>query len=141
MQCLYLLSKLFQLIVVAWSSADCRNFSHLTDPCSVLRVSVLTRLRHWSACPCANERNLRTKTDIYSMLQRFRLTQIPCALAKSVSMLIGFRFVQGFFGSASIANGGGTISDMYDAIERTRVVGWYILGPLTGEICRRKTLL
>ena len=71
----------------------------------------------------------------------FVLTQIPCALAKSVSMLIGFRFVQGFFGSASIANGGGTISDMYDAIERTRVVGWYILGPLTGEICRRKTLL
>jgi hypothetical protein len=47
-------------------------------------------------------------------------------------MLIGFRFLSGFFGSASIANGGGTISDMYDALERTRVVGWYILGPLTG---------
>ena len=65
----------------------------------------------------------------------FTLTQIPCALSKSISMLIGFRFLQGFFGSASIANGGGTISDMYDALERTRVVGWYILGPLTGINC------
>jgi MFS family permease len=64
----------------------------------------------------------------------FTLTQIPCALSSSISMLIGFRFLQGFFGSASIANGGGTISDMYDALERTRVVGWYILGPLTGKV-------
>jgi len=62
----------------------------------------------------------------------FTLMQIPCALATNISMLIGFRFLSGFFGSASIANGGGTISDMYNAVERTRVVGWYILGPLTG---------
>jgi len=62
----------------------------------------------------------------------FTLTQIPCALAKTIHMLIGFRFLSGLFGSASIANGGGTISDMYDALERTGVVGWYILGPLTG---------
>jgi MFS family permease len=70
----------------------------------------------------------------------FTLTQIPCALSKSISMLIGFRFLQGFFGSASIANGGGTISDMYDALERTRVVGWYILGPLTGTNRLRRWL-
>jgi multidrug resistance protein len=63
----------------------------------------------------------------------FTLTQIPCALSTNVNMLIGFRFLSGFFGSASIANGGGTISDMYTALERTRVVGWYILGPLTGN--------
>jgi len=69
----------------------------------------------------------------------FSLTQIPCALAVNVNMLIGFRFLQGFFGSASITNGGGTISDMYDALERTRVVGWYILGPLTGT-CPLSTL-
>lgn len=62
----------------------------------------------------------------------FTITQIPCALATNINMLIGFRFLSGFFGSASIANGGGTISDMYNALERTRVVGWYILGPLTG---------
>jgi MFS family permease len=62
----------------------------------------------------------------------FAIMQIPCALATNISMLIGFRFLSGFFGSASIANGGGTISDMYNALERTRVVGWYILGPLTG---------
>jgi MFS family permease len=40
----------------------------------------------------------------------FTLTQIPCALSKNISMLIGFRFLQGFFGSASLANGGGTIN-------------------------------
>lgn len=60
-----------QLTIVARSSADCRKFSHLTDPCGVLRLSVFTRLRRWSACPCTNERNLRTKTDIYSRLQCF----------------------------------------------------------------------
>ena len=62
----------------------------------------------------------------------FTLTQIACALSTNIKMLIGFRFVSGLFGSASISNGGGTISDMYDAFERARVVGWYLLGPLTG---------
>jgi len=64
----------------------------------------------------------------------FTVTQMACALAPNINTLIGFRFVSGFFGSASISNGGGTISDMYDALERTRVVGWYLLGPLTGTV-------
>ena len=64
----------------------------------------------------------------------FTLSQIGCALSINIGMLIGFRFLAGFFGSASISNGGGTISDLYDALERTRVVGWYLLGPLMGTL-------
>lgn len=62
----------------------------------------------------------------------FSLLNIACAKAKSIEMLIVFRFLSGFFGSAGISNGGGSISDMYTNIERTRVVGWYIIGPLAG---------
>jgi MFS family permease len=71
----------------------------------------------------------------------FTLTQIPCALAVNIQMLTGFRFLQGLFGSVSIANWGGTISDMYDALERTRVVGWFILGPLAGRYHHANYLL
>ncbi|KIW35053.1 uncharacterized protein PV07_01779 [Cladophialophora immunda] len=42
------------------------------------------------------------------------------------------RTVSGFFGSVGIANGGGTISDMYDPSERAGIFGWYLLGPLLG---------
>jgi len=31
-----------------------------------------------------------------------------------------------------IANGGGTISDMFEPSERAGVFGWYLLGPLLG---------
>ena len=62
----------------------------------------------------------------------FIAMNVGSALATSINMLIAVRFLAGFFGSAGISNGGGTISDMYNAIQRTRVVGWYVLGPLTG---------
>jgi len=42
------------------------------------------------------------------------------------------RTLAGFFGSVGIANGGGTISDMYGASERAGIFGWYLLGPLLG---------
>ena len=32
-----------------------------------------------------------------------------------------------------LANGGGTLSDMYDPSERAGIFGWYLLGPLLGE--------
>ena len=62
----------------------------------------------------------------------FTLTQIPTALSPSVSFLIGWRTVSGFFGSVGIANGGGTISDMFEPKERAGIFGWYLLGPLLG---------
>jgi multidrug resistance protein len=62
----------------------------------------------------------------------FTLLQIPTALAPNIAFLISVRSVAGFFGSVGIANGGGTISDMFEPSERAGVFGWYLLGPLLG---------
>ncbi|KUJ22464.1 MFS general substrate transporter [Mollisia scopiformis] len=62
----------------------------------------------------------------------FTLLQIPTALAKTLPVLVTLRTIAGFFGSVGIANGGGTISDMYDPGERANIFGWYLLGPLLG---------
>ena len=42
----------------------------------------------------------------------FTLLQLPTALSRNLPLLITMRVVAGFFGSVSIANGGGSISDM-----------------------------
>lgn len=62
----------------------------------------------------------------------FSLLQIPTALSPKVEFLIVLRAIAGFFGSVGIANGGGTISDMYAPSQRAGVFGWYLLGPLLG---------
>ena len=62
----------------------------------------------------------------------FALLQIPTALSPTVESLIAVRTISGFFGSVGIANGGGTISDMFHPSERAGVFGWYLLGPLLG---------
>ncbi|XP_014560036.1 hypothetical protein COCVIDRAFT_90080 [Bipolaris victoriae FI3] len=62
----------------------------------------------------------------------FTLLQIPTALAPNIAFLITVRSITGFFGSVGIANGGGTISDMFLPNERAGVFGWYLLGPLLG---------
>ncbi|GAB7357914.1 hypothetical protein MBLNU230_g0081t1 [Neophaeotheca triangularis] len=62
----------------------------------------------------------------------FALLQIPSALAPNIATLIASRTLSGFFGSVGIANGGGTISDMFEPAERASVFGWYLLGPLLG---------
>ncbi|KAF2132763.1 MFS general substrate transporter [Dothidotthia symphoricarpi CBS 119687] len=62
----------------------------------------------------------------------FALLQIPTALAPNIAFLIAVRSIAGFFGSVGIANGGGTISDMFVPTERAGVFGWYLLGPLLG---------
>lgn len=62
----------------------------------------------------------------------FTLLQIPTALSPSIAFLIFIRTLAGFFGSVGIANGGGTLSDMFEPGERAGVFGWYLLGPLLG---------
>ena len=62
----------------------------------------------------------------------FALTQIPTALSPSATFLIAWRTVSGFFGSVGVANGGGTINDMFYPKERAGIFGWYLLGPLLG---------
>lgn len=62
----------------------------------------------------------------------FTLLQIPTALAPNVESFIVLRLLSGFFGSVGVANGGGTISDIFDASERAPAFGFYLLGPLLG---------
>ncbi|KIY00024.1 uncharacterized protein Z520_04662 [Fonsecaea multimorphosa CBS 102226] len=62
----------------------------------------------------------------------FTVLQAASALSPNIQTLIAMRTVSGFFGSVGIANGGGTISDMYDPSERAGTFGWYLLGPLLG---------
>ena len=62
----------------------------------------------------------------------FSLLQIPSALSPNIATLIAMRTLSGFFGSVGIANGGGTISDMFVPSERAGIFGWYLLGPLLG---------
>ncbi|KAF2146716.1 uncharacterized protein K452DRAFT_355178 [Aplosporella prunicola CBS 121167] len=62
----------------------------------------------------------------------FSLLQVPCALSPNIQTLLAMRTLSGFFGSVGIANGGGTIGDMFEKEERAGVFGWYLLGPLLG---------
>ncbi|KAK3680242.1 hypothetical protein LTR78_000620 [Recurvomyces mirabilis] len=62
----------------------------------------------------------------------FTLLQIPSALAPNIATLIAMRTLSGLFGSVGIANGGGTISDMFPPKQRAGIFGWYLLGPLLG---------
>jgi multidrug resistance protein len=62
----------------------------------------------------------------------FSLLQIPSALSPNIETLIAMRTLSGFFGSVGIANGGGSISDMFHPSERASIFGWYLLGPLLG---------
>ena len=62
----------------------------------------------------------------------FTLMQIPSALSPNIGTLIAMRTLSGFFGSVGIANGGGSISDMFEPGSRASIYGWYLLGPLLG---------
>jgi multidrug resistance protein len=67
-----------------------------------------------------------------SCFTAFSVLQIPSALTPNIETLVFVRTLAGFFGSVSIANGGGTISDMCGPGERASIFGWYLLGPLLG---------
>lgn len=54
----------------------------------------------------------------------FSLLQIPTALIRHLPSMIVLRFLAGFFGSVAVANGGGTLSDLYESSERATILGW-----------------
>ncbi|KAK9770076.1 putative Major facilitator superfamily domain-containing protein [Seiridium cardinale] len=60
----------------------------------------------------------------------FCLTQIPTALAPNIETWLAFRLLSGLFASVGVANGGGTVSDLFEASERATVSGFYFLAPL-----------
>ncbi|KAF6224304.1 hypothetical protein HO133_010881 [Letharia lupina] len=64
----------------------------------------------------------------------FAAFTVACALAPSMNSLIGLRFLQGCAGSAPLAIGGGTISDLIPQERRGKYMGIYALGPTLGPI-------
>jgi len=64
----------------------------------------------------------------------FTLIQIPTALAPNAPTFIAMRTLGGLCGSVGVANGGGSISDMFATNERAAVLGFYLLGPLLGMV-------
>lgn len=62
----------------------------------------------------------------------FTILEVPIALCKDVYSFLVLRTLSGLFGSVGVANGGGSISDMFETNERATVLGFYLLGPLLG---------
>ena len=64
----------------------------------------------------------------------FIVFTVTCAVSSNLNMLIGWRFLQGTFGSCPLTIGGGTISDMIVQQKRGGVMAIWALGPLLGPI-------
>ncbi|KIM47059.1 hypothetical protein M413DRAFT_440604 [Hebeloma cylindrosporum] len=59
---------------------------------------------------------------------------LGCAFAPNTGALLGFRFLSGLSGSAPIACGGGSVSDLFSERDRASAMALYSLGPLIGPI-------
>ena len=64
----------------------------------------------------------------------FVIFTIACAVASNLNMLIGFRFLEGLFGSCPLTIGGGTIADMIPQQKRGATMAIWALGPLLGPV-------
>ncbi|KZT20801.1 MFS general substrate transporter [Neolentinus lepideus HHB14362 ss-1] len=59
---------------------------------------------------------------------------LGCAFSPTGGALIAFRFLSGFAGSAPIACGGGSISDLFSERDRASAMAVYTIGPLIGPV-------
>ncbi|KAJ7483888.1 multidrug resistance protein 4 [Mycena galericulata] len=59
---------------------------------------------------------------------------IGCAFSPTTGSLLVFRFLSGFSGSASLACGGGVVSDLFSERDRAAAMALYTLGPLIGPV-------
>lgn len=57
---------------------------------------------------------------------------VACALVPSLSSLIAFRFLAGFFGSCPPTNGGASIADMVPQARRGAFLAAFAVGPILG---------
>lgn len=87
--------------------------------CSAIRSSVRSSIVFPKIWHCSNV-VLRGRNNIFQFtLGLFVLFQIGCALAPNVSALIIFRFFSGFFGSPTVTNSGGSITDIWPQSHRS----------------------
>ncbi|KIM90654.1 hypothetical protein PILCRDRAFT_811100 [Piloderma croceum F 1598] len=64
----------------------------------------------------------------------FLAFNLGCAFSPTTGSLIAFRFLAGWAGSAPIAIGGGSVSDVFSERERAGAMALYSLGPLIGPV-------
>ncbi|TFY57136.1 hypothetical protein EVJ58_g7205 [Rhodofomes roseus] len=64
----------------------------------------------------------------------FLAFNLGCAFSDTVGILLGFRLLAGFVGSAPIACGGGTVSDLFSEKDRASAMAVFSLGPLIGPV-------
>jgi multidrug resistance protein len=64
----------------------------------------------------------------------FTIFAVACALAPNMHALIGFRFLNGIFGSCPATIGGGSITDMIPQERRASVMAAYSIGALFAPI-------
>jgi DHA1 family multidrug resistance protein-like MFS transporter len=68
----------------------------------------------------------------------FFALSFPTAISNSFSGLLILRFLQGFFGSPALANGGATFSDMYSLLYVPYQLSWWVFsawgGPALGPL-------
>lgn len=62
----------------------------------------------------------------------FLLFNLGCALARTEGQMIAFRFLSGIGGSAPLAIGGGTLSDLFTAEQRGKALSVYSIMPMLG---------
>ncbi|OJJ70363.1 hypothetical protein ASPBRDRAFT_44517 [Aspergillus brasiliensis CBS 101740] len=80
-------------------------------------------------------------SEVYGRNLIFRLTlglfvlfQIGCALAPNIAALIIFRFLAGFFGSPTVTNSGGSITDLWPQSERSVPLALFSAGSFLGPV-------
>jgi len=60
--------------------------------------------------------------------------QLGCAFSPNTAALVVFRFLSGLSGSAPIAIGGGSVSDLFSERDRASAMALFSLGPLVGPV-------
>ncbi|EPT02765.1 hypothetical protein FOMPIDRAFT_1022680 [Fomitopsis schrenkii] len=84
---------------------------------------------------CAPLSEMYGRTWVYHIANLLFLAfNLGCAFSKTVGILLGFRLLAGFVGSAPIACGGGTISDLFSEKDRASAMAVFSLGPLIGPV-------
>ncbi|KAL7629489.1 hypothetical protein AAE478_001009 [Parahypoxylon ruwenzoriense] len=78
-------------------------------------------------------------SELYGRVPVLQLTNLSflaftlgCGFSQTSGQLIGFRFLSGLGGSASLAIGGGVLGDLFVAEQRGRAMSMYSLAPLLG---------
>ena len=68
------------------------------------------------------------------VLALFVLFQIGCALAPNIASMIVFRFLSGFFGSPTVTNSGGSLTDIWPQSDRTVPLALFSAASFLGPV-------